>query len=143
MAFIQANIPWKTLFIPQRSSFLNQVLTLYLLFPTFVANPRKIPNAEIATMSSKLEAAMTMVEIPLLSPYPSEDNLRSVGTTTAGLTALSTNLESNQDKVGSLRRRRADVHCLHWINIFGLTKRRRFVVQRDIAQSNLNIWVYM
>jgi hypothetical protein len=86
---------------------------------------------------------MTMVEIPLLSPYPSEDNLRSVGTTTAGLTALSTNLESNQDKVGSLSRRRADVHCLHWINIFGLTKRRRFVVQRDIAQSNLNIWVYM
>jgi hypothetical protein len=55
--------------------------------------PRNIPNKDIAAISSRLDAAMTSVEIPLSSPKPRSLRESSDGTTTAGETAAKTQLQ--------------------------------------------------
>lgn len=47
----------------------------------------------MAMISSMLDAAITSVEIPLLSPSPFALRTSKVGTTIAGLTALRTDLQ--------------------------------------------------
>lgn len=67
--------------------------TIICTLPSENTSPNTTPNPEIDIMSSILDAAITSVEIPLLSPYPLSLRLNNVGTTTAGLTALNTNLK--------------------------------------------------
>ena len=69
------------------------------------AIPRKTPNKLIAITSSKDEAAMTRVGIPCFTPNPFACNVRSWGTTTAGVTAPRTKLkwESMKAKHDPLR----------------------------------------
>lgn len=64
---------------------------------------KKTPKTVIAMMSSKLEAAMSLVGIPFFTPYPFSYNNMQEGTRTAGLTAAKTKPVDKQSITGSLK----------------------------------------
>lgn len=68
-------------------------MKLFILLPVEKIMLIHMENTEIASTSSMLDAAMTRVEMPFPSPYPSFFNFKSVGTTTAGEIAQSRNLK--------------------------------------------------
>ena len=62
-----------------------------------------IPNIVIATISSKLEAAISVVGIPFLTPYPRYYKNIQLGTKTAGETAAITKPMEKARERGRLR----------------------------------------
>lgn len=70
-----------------------ELFTILIYVPVEKMMPNKTPNALIDTMSSRLDAAITIVFTPF-SPYPKRFNRNRLGTSTAGLTADKVNLRN-------------------------------------------------
>jgi hypothetical protein len=93
--------------------------------------PRKIPNSEIAKISSNDAAAMTIDDTPFVTPYPKFRNRIQLGTTTAGLTAPIINPQAKQSPHGMSNINRIKIAAADASNIWGIAVSRRTAVLFD------------
>ena len=80
-----------------RTALMGEILFSETLLKATVVH---IPNIVIATMSSKLDAAISVVGIPFLTPYPRYYKNIQLGTRTAGETAAITNPIEKAREIG-------------------------------------------